>query len=249
MFFYTSKIFEFFIHPIIWILGLAIVGLLVKKPIIKKRLLLASVIVLFIFTDPFLMSKFSGLWDIKPVPLKTSGTYSCAIVLGGFSSRGNTGDGFFNISADRFIQGLKLISTGKVTHILITGGNGNLIPDGFTESDWVKTQLKLFNVPDSCILIENRSRNTIENAAFTKPILQKAHLQPPYILVTSAFHMRRSLGIFKKTGITIIPYPCNYLPGTGANTSIGDLIPDGSILGTWDYYIKEALGTLVNKFR
>jgi uncharacterized SAM-binding protein YcdF (DUF218 family) len=61
--------------------------------------------------------------------------------------------------------------------------------------------------------------------------------------------MRRSLGIFKATGISVIPYPCNYLPGTGANTSIGDVVPDGSLLGTWDYYIKEVIGTLVNKFR
>ncbi|HWZ03040.1 MAG TPA: YdcF family protein [Mucilaginibacter sp.] len=196
------------------------------------------------------MNKFSGLWDIKPVPLKTSGPYSCAIVLGGFSSEGKNGEGFFNTSADRFIQGLKLLSTGQVSHILISGGNGNLIPDSFEEGDWVKTQLKLFKVPDSCILIEDRSRNTIENAAFTKPILQKAALQPPYLLVTSAFHMRRSLGIFKATGINVIPYSCNYLPGTGStNISIGDFIPDGSILGTWDYYIKEAIGTLVNKFR
>ncbi|OIQ66849.1 hypothetical protein GALL_515790 [mine drainage metagenome] len=249
MFLYTSKILEFFIHPIIWILGLSVAALLVKKPVIKKRLLLASVVLLFIFTNPFLMSKFSALWDIKPVPEKKSETYSCAIVLGGFSSEGNHGEGFFNTSADRFIQGLKLISTGQVAHILITGGNGELIPDSFTESNWVKTQLKLFKVPDSCILIENRSRNTIENAAFTKPILQKAGLQPPYLLVTSAFRMRRSLGIFKATGISVIPYPCNYLPGTGANTSIGDVVPDGSLLGTWDYYIKEVIGTLVNKFR
>jgi len=213
--------------------------------------MLAAVIVLFIFTDPFLMSKFAGAWDIKPVPLKTSGPYSCAIVLGGFSSRSSSGEGIFNISADRFIQGLKLISTGQVSHILITGGNGDLIPDSFTEGDWVKTQLKIFKVPDSCVLIENRSRNTIENAAFTKPILQKAGLQPPYILVTSAFHMRRSLGIFKATGINVIPYPCNYLPGTGSENSIfiGDFIPDGRLLGTWDYYIKEAIGTFVNKFR
>jgi uncharacterized SAM-binding protein YcdF (DUF218 family) len=171
--------------------------------------------------------------------------------LGGFSSKNRTGQGIFTISADRFIQGLKLINTGEVSHILITGGNGELIPDSFTEGDWVKTQLKIFKVPDSCVLIENRSRNTIENAAFTKPILQKAGLQPPYILVTSAFHMRRSLGIFKATGINVIPYPCNYLPGTDSDSSIfiGDFIPDGSILGTWDYYIKEALGTLVNKYR
>jgi uncharacterized SAM-binding protein YcdF (DUF218 family) len=198
-----------------------------------------------IFTDPFLLNEFAKNWDIKPVPLKQSGSYSCAIVLGGFSGEDGNGNGFFNGSADRFIQGLKLLTTGKVSHILISGGSGNLIHNKFKESDWVKTQLIQFKVPDSCILIENRSRNTIENAAFSKQLLKDNHLQPPYILVTSAFHMRRSLGIFKKSQLEVIPYPCNYMTGIG-NASLNDLIPDAAVLGGWDFYIKEVIGTAVN---
>ena len=64
--------------------------------------------------------------------------YSCAIVLGGFSSEGENGEGFFNASADRFIQALKLKTTGKVSHLLITGGNSKIIPGKFIESIWVK---------------------------------------------------------------------------------------------------------------
>ena len=203
---------------------------------------------MLIFTSPILINEFARHWDIKPVPLKTSGSYSCAIVLGGFSFEGRHGDGSFNTSADRFVQALKLYTTGKVTHILITGGNGYLIADSFQEADWVKTQFKAFNVPDSAILTEDRSRNTIENAAFTKPILQKSGLKPPYLLVTSAFHMRRSLDIFKKTGIQVIPYPCNYLAGTSPS-GIGDLMPDGGSIGIWNFYIKEVVGTIVNHLK
>jgi len=248
MFFFFSKILEFFIYPLTWVLACLIGGIFVKKQPLKKRLLIFSAVLLFIFSDDFVFNQFARYWDTKPVTLKNSETYSCAIVLGGFTSESKNGDGFFNICADRFIQGLKLISTGKVSHILITGGNGSLLPDHFEESDWVKTQLKIFNVPDSCILIENRSRNTIENAAFTKPILQKAGLKPPYILVTSAFHMRRSLGIFKKENIPVIPYPCNYLAGQG-NTSPGDFVPDAYVFGLWNFYVKEVVGTAVNTLR
>jgi uncharacterized SAM-binding protein YcdF (DUF218 family) len=248
MFFFFSKVLLIFILPFTWVMVFLVAGLAVKKPKWKRRLLLVAVGLLVIFTNPFLFKLFAYHWDIQQAPLNQSGPYSCVIVLGGFSGEDAKGNGFFNKSSDRFIEGLKLFSTGKATHILITGGNGNLIADKFEESDWVKTQLLQFKVPDSCILIEDRSRNTIENAAFSKPILEKNHLPPPYILVTSGFHMRRALGIFKKTGIPVTPYPCDYFV-RGDSFSIVDLMPDSEILGYWEYYTKELVGTIVNHLR
>jgi uncharacterized SAM-binding protein YcdF (DUF218 family) len=247
MYFVLSKLLLFFILPLSWLLAFLIASLIVKKQYLKRRFLIISVAILLIFSNPFLLNEFAKHWDIKPVQLRNTGPYSCAIVLGGFSGEDENGKGFFNGSADRFIQAVKLLSTGKVTHLLISGGNGSLIPDSFEEGDWVKTQLELLKVPDSCILIENRSRNTIENAAFSKTILNDKHLQPPYLLVTSAFHMRRSLNIFNKTGLEVIPYPCNYMTGND-KISINEFIPDAGVLGGWNYYIKELVGTIVNHF-
>lgn len=245
MFFLFSKLLLIFILPLSWILAFLIAGLIVKRAKLKQRLLLTSFILLIIFSNPFLFDQFANLWDIKPVPLKSNGQFSCVIVLGGFAGDDDKGNGVFNASADRFIQGLKLFTTGKASHILISGGNGNLLADSFRESDWVKTQLLEFKVPDSCILIENKSRNTIENAAFSKVLLQKSHLQSPYILVTSAFHMRRSLGIFKKAGIDVVPYPCNSMRSSGV-FSFSKLMPDADVLGKWNFYTKEVVGTIVN---
>ncbi|ASU33710.1 hypothetical protein MuYL_1814 [Mucilaginibacter xinganensis] len=202
---------------------------------------------LFIFSNPFLFNRFANSWDIKPVPL-TKPVYSCAIVLGGFSGGDANGNGFFNGSADRFIQGLKLITTGKVSHILISGGNGFLMPGVFRESAWVKTQLQQLKVPDSCIIVEDKSRNTIENAAFSKVLLAQKHLSPPYLLVTSAFHMRRSLGIFEKQKTEVIPYPCNFLVSK-ADFSLDEFIPSSEPLYRWEFYIKEVVGTAVNYFK
>jgi uncharacterized SAM-binding protein YcdF (DUF218 family) len=245
MYFFFSKVLLIFILPFTWVMVALIAAIAVKKQKLQRRFLIISVVLLLVFTNPFLFNLFANHWDIKPVPLKKSGPYSCVIVLGGFSSEGKNGKGFFNSAADRFIQGVRLLTTGKASHILISGGNGNLIPDKFEESDWVKTQLLQLNIPDSCILIEDRSRNTIENAAFSKIILNKNHLQPPYILVTSAFHMRRSLGIFKKTGIKVTPYPCNYMTA-GGRSLVDQLIPDSEVIGRWNYYVKELVGTIVN---
>ncbi|HWZ15256.1 MAG TPA: YdcF family protein [Mucilaginibacter sp.] len=248
MFFIFSKLLVIFIYPFTWILALLFVAILVKKPILKRRFLIAAAALSLIFSNPFLLDQFAKRWDIAPVPLKNSGAYSCVIVLGGFAGEDNNGNGFFNTNADRFIQGLKLVITGQSSHILVSGGNGGLIHDKFEEADWVQTQLKVFKVPDSCVLIEDKSRNTLENAAFSKTILEARHLPPPYLLVTSAFHMRRSLGIFKKAKLDVIPYPCNYMAGNG-KTSPDSFIPKADALWTWNFYIKEVIGTLVNYFK
>lgn len=247
MFFVFSKLLIVFIYPVTWIAALLIAALIVKNVKVKRRLLFISTLLLLLFSNTFLLDQFAKHWDIPPAPIN-EGQYSCAIVLGGFTSEDAHGHGFFNGAADRFIQGLKLLRTGKVSHILISSGNGNLIHDNFREADWVKTQLLLFKVPDSCILIENRSRNTLENAAFSKSVLNAQHLQPPFILVTSAFHMRRSLGIFKRAGLDVIPYPCNYIAGTGG-FSLGQFIPDATTLSVWNTYTKEMVGTIVNHLK
>ena len=247
MFFILSKLLLFSILPFSWFLAFFLFALVVKKPHLKRRYLIISAAILFIFSNPFLQGAFARYWDVKPVPL-TASKYSCVIVLGGFSGETANGGGAFNGKADRFIQGLKLLSTGKVSHILITGGNGNLLSSKFKEADWAKSQLRLLNVPDSLILTEDQSRNTLENASFSKTVLAKSHLRPPYLLVTSAFHMRRALGIFNRENIPVVPYPCNYVAGNDRITMY-DFLPDPDVFNGWALYIKEVVGTVVNHFR
>jgi len=249
MYFILSKVLLFLLFPVLWVLGLLIAGLLTKKPKRKKRFLIASLLVLYIFSAPLFLNLFARAWSVEPFLAKEPKFYSCAIVLGGFSGPDKNNKGYFNGSADRFIQGIKMLTTGRATHLLITGGNGSLFPGQFTEGEWVKTQLNALKIPDSCVLIEGRSRNTIENAVFSKALLQKAGLQPPYLLITSDFHMRRAYMIFKKEGYSYItPYPCNFMAGNTGD-SFYDLIPEGGTLAGWEIYLKEVVGYVVDKWK
>lgn len=242
MYFVFSKILLFLIIPLNWILALFFAGLLVKKVRLKRRLLGLSFCLLVIFTNPLLVNIFARAWNVKSNELPGSG-YSCGIVLGGFS--GNIYNGSFNWAADRFIQAEILQTTGKTTHLLITGGSGSLINrDGYEEGKWAKSQLMKLKYPDSCVLEENNSRNTFENAEFSKEVLQAHHLKPPYVLITSEFHMRRSLLIFKKAGIDVLPYSCNTIAG-GEKFTVSLLFPQASTLSNWEVYLKEVIGWLV----
>ncbi|WP_184546410.1 YdcF family protein [Mucilaginibacter sp. FT3.2] len=245
MFFILSKILSFLLLPLLYIFVLLVVAFFSKKPGLKRKCMAWGLALLWIFSAPLFLNLLAKGWDIAPAKLQPNKTYSAAIILGGFAGDGNTGKGAFNWAADRFIQGVLLQRTGRVKKIVISGGNGLLINNGFKEADWVKSQLTALQIPDSCILLENQSRNTLENASLTKALLIKNQQQGPYILVTSAFHMRRSLQIFKNRGIDVIPYPCNYLAGQG-NISFFDLIPDAYVLNTWSIYIKEVIGFGVN---
>ena len=194
------------------------------------------------------MGIFARAWDIQPGQIKPGSPCSTIIVLGGFAGETSPGKGQFNTSADRFIQTIELFDLGRAKHILMSGGSANLVNTKFREADWVVKQFKNVNIPDSALLIENQSRNTLENASFSKKLLESHHLKPPYILVTSAFHMRRAMGIFRRDGIDVIPYPCNYLTGSTAVT-FDSFIPDSQALGNWDFYIKEVVGNAVDYFK
>lgn len=219
-----------------------------KRRKLRKQTAIAAVILLVIFSNTYLCNILARAWEWPRVNLPGNTHYSCAIVLGGFSSQSSGKEGHFTDAADRFIQGMRLQLTGKASHILISGGNGHLIPGGYSEGDWARGQLKQFRFADSVILIENKSRNTLENARFSAALLKQSGLKPPYLLVTSAFHMRRALMIFKKTGINVVPYSCNFMGGADAKFTIDELIPNFEAIVWWNLYFKEMCGYMVNAF-
>ena len=244
MFFLFSKLLNFLLVPIFWVLLFIAIGFFTKRKRLKKISYGVSLVIFFLFSIPFFLNQFARWWDVREAQLSAGTRYSCAIVLGGFVSEDYNGQGYFNGTSDRFIQFLKLKAEGKVSRLLISGGSSRLLPTDFRESDWVASQLKDFNVQDSNILIENQSRNSFENALFSKKLLDSARLKPPYILVTSAFHMRRALSTYKKMGVDVVAFPCNFIAGKG-KTDIGDFIPSLGTFGTWYYYIKEVVGSAV----
>lgn len=73
--------------------------------------------------------------------------------------------------------------------------------------------LEKLGIPNSRVLIEGESQSTAENARFTADLL-RPNTQEHWILVTSAFHMPRSVGLFRSAGFDIVPYPVGYMTGT-----------------------------------
>lgn len=248
MFFILSKILLVLIQPLFWVFVLLIWAVITKNSRKKKRLLYTTLGVLYFFSNTFILKCVINWWDI---PTQDTGnkTLSCAIVLGGFTSIDANGQGHFNGASTRFIETLKILATNKASKVLITGGSGLLLKGhNIMEADFTVEQMHLLKIPDSVILTENKSRNTLENALFSKKILNDKKIPGPYLLVTSAFHMRRSMLTFKKAGLDVIPYASDYVADKSA-FSITDAVPNANALVEWNVYAKEMIGYITYYFK
>src|SRR6201999_1051589 len=80
-----SMLFGFFMSPLVWVVILLLISLISKRPKRKKRTLIVAFILLFIFSNRFLLEMYARAWNVAPVRLEKGKTYSAAIVLGGFT--------------------------------------------------------------------------------------------------------------------------------------------------------------------
>jgi uncharacterized SAM-binding protein YcdF (DUF218 family) len=238
---FASAVLSWVLSPFNWLVILLLIAWIVKKRSLKKTALILAAIIFIVFGNQWLFNWYAKKWQPAPVAVNPALRYSCGIVAGGFASPDENANGYFNSSADRFIQAVKLYKLGEINHLLISGGNGKTNEKSFQEAAWVKGELLAFGVPDSVIFIEDKSNNTKDNALNSKIILDSLHLKPPYLLITSAFHMPRAALTFRKSGVPVAPFPCNYTAGMGRST-LADLIPKPSVMLGWDGYLKEAFG-------
>ncbi|MGR9170111.1 YdcF family protein [Rhizobium sp. KDH_Rht_773_N] len=156
-----------------------------------------------------------------PRPAADPEDVKCMIVLGGaFQNEVNTArHGIeFADGADRFIEALRLAQKYPQSRILVSGGDGSL--SGTYEGDAVASRrfFPLFGVGKERLVEEAQSRTTYENARNTKEFLAQQGLSD-CLLITSAFHMPRSVGLFRKLGIEIVPWPTDYR--TTGNVALG----------------------------
>jgi uncharacterized SAM-binding protein YcdF (DUF218 family) len=245
MFFILSKILFFLIMPFTWVVLLLIWAWLTKRPRLKKRLLIVVISLVVLLTNPFLF-RSTALWLQAPkASLPAGKVYEAGIILGGLSGYDKFNSGHFGPSADRFIQTANLYHRGIIKKIIISSGNGTLDKDSWPEAIYLREQFLENGVQDSAIIMETKSRNTYENAVFSKRISDSLHLQQPLLLITSAFHMRRSMLCFKKAGLSCIAYPCDYKV-VAQKFSLGNIImPDPGLLFEWSVYVKEFIGLAV----
>jgi uncharacterized SAM-binding protein YcdF (DUF218 family) len=143
-----------------------------------------------------------------PMPESVAGII---LLGGGFEGRINMVRGGYEtgVAGDRAVETAILARRYPDARVLISGGTGTLILEGEGDADSAPRMLEALGVAPERMILENRSRNTHENAVFSREL---ADPQPgeTWLLVTSAFHMPRSMGLFRKAGFEVVPWPSDY---------------------------------------
>ncbi|RTE66994.1 YdcF family protein [Amphritea opalescens] len=118
----------------------------------------------------------------------------------------------FNMAAERNMAILPLLQRYEDVPVILTGGSGSVLKAEFRGADVQRTWLKALQL-DQRVIFERDSRNTFENAIYSQDMVPAGiDLNDPrgWLLVTSAYHMPRSMGIFRLQGWNVIPYPVDY---------------------------------------
>ena len=122
--------------------------------------------------------------------------------------------------------------------------SGQLIPNGITENQAAKNFYAKQGIPTERLLLENKSRNTYENAKESLKVIKPG--ETPWILLTSATHMNRSVKTFEEAGWKVIPYPVDYQ--TGSNIDWKQVSISRGIL-LWNRYIHETVASILYLLR
>lgn len=164
------------------------------------------------------------------------------IVLGGvvdqFVTR-SRGQLSLNGAAERLTEFVRLAKRYPDAPLIFTGGSGQLFGQELKEADSVAEFVRDFGLDPGRIQFENQSRNTAENAVLSKTALDPRDGRP-WILITSAFHMPRAVGCFRKEGWPLLPYPVDFVYAAEFNPQMGFNFAGG--LANLGHAIHEWLG-------
>ncbi len=219
VFFTTSKLVWALLSPsnlIIFLFAFGSILLLFNATSWAKKILIpTSIVALLLTAYPLGDYLIAPLENRFQQPTELPQYIDGIIILGGGEdlrrslswNRPEVGEG-----GDRFIGAKELANYFPYAPIIFTGGSGSMqlqnSLNNKSEASIAKQLLIILGIAEDRLIIESKSRNTYENFKIVKPMLPVKN--GTYLLVTSAFHMPRSVGIARKQGINVISFPVDY---------------------------------------
>ena len=217
MFFVLSKTLGVIALPTNFLILLGVVGVVLSATrlvSLGRKLMIASILLLAACGySPFGNLLLYPLEERFPRWDASRGAPDGIIVLGGAIETDASevhGDAAFNSSAGRIVAAATLAHRYPKARILYSGGNANIILDtNLKEADYATALFEGLGISRDRLILERDSRNTYENGVNSKALVAPKPGER-WLLVTSAFHMPRSIGIFRKLGFPVEAYPTDW---------------------------------------
>lgn len=218
-----------------------IASIVSRNPKIKRRARSAAIGLFVLFSNPFLSNQALSALEQEPVELKE--VHDIGIVLSGILNAGFDAQGQdqLNENADRLTEAIKLYKQGQIKKILISGGAADILYPDYNEGLSMLTLSQTLGVAANDLILENRSRNTHENALYSADLLKGKPRS--VVLITSAFHMRRARACFQKQGLEFTEYPADF---KGQKTFKWKyMVPSSHAFQNWNIVNKELVGLVM----
>lgn len=158
----------------------------------------------------FLIERLENRFPANP---EIPGDIAGIIVLGGTINAYITatrGQPSLTTGGERFTETIYLARKFPDARVIFSGGSGALIENALKEADAARVFFDRMGMPAGRIEYERNSRNTFENARFSLKLAGNTAMSKPWVLVTSAIHMPRAIGVFRKTGWDVLAFPVDY---------------------------------------
>jgi uncharacterized SAM-binding protein YcdF (DUF218 family) len=229
--FFLGKALGLITQPLVWVTVLLTLGSITwhRKPGLSRGLVSTALAALLLMgwlplPDMGLRALEGRYAEIAP-DADLSG-YAGVVLLGGAMGSGHVAQAHkqpvVNDSAERMVATAAILQRYPQMPVVFTGGEGSLLGVGPSEADRAKVFFDSLGIAANRVRYESESRNTFENAVFTAqmPGVQKTE---KWLLITSAWHMPRSIATFEKTGWNVTAYPVDYRTGTSTPWTDYDL--------------------------
>lgn len=257
---YLSKLLPLFFYP----LGLVTIGLMValvtlwKRPTLAAMAISLTLIILLVSSNAWVAKSVVRSLEWQYLPTSPVPTAQAIVVLGGATSSPDPPRVTVDLkeAGDRIIYAAQLYRQNKAPMIIVTGGRIDWSGNSSPESVHMADVLTSIGIPSEAIIQEPEALNTYENAVNVQQILTARGISK-VLLVTSAMHMPRSVQIFQRQGIDVIPAPTDFQVSENEmaamtrtpKAAILNLLPDVVNLRLFTSAIKEYLGIWVYGWR
>ena len=254
--FALGKVLTQLAYPLCLALGLVAIALvqLARRRLSAVRLCLVAALLLLVPPSVPACSFHLRNWletRYRPVAPEAAPRAGAIVLLGGAIAPPHPPYYWtdLNGAVDRIFHAARLWRAGKAPIVVSSGGGGPYIGGPQTPSEAMADVLVELGVSRDAIVLEKQSRNTYENALYSKQLLDERGIRD-VLVVTSASHMLRALAVFRSLGLHAIPAPTDYEGGGAIDYTWPTVwIPDaGALVGT-GMAMKEYLGIAVYTLR
>lgn len=223
MFFTLSKLFWFVVNPgNLLLLALVVGAVLSYRKAGVWLLRICTVAALFFAIVPVGAMINQHLENRFPADPKLPDKVDGIVILGGVLDPALSGERKkpqIGSAVERLIEGAQLAQRYPQAKVIFSGGSGNVFNPETREARFAPPLFAQLGLGDGRVVYDENARNTAENAIYSKALAKPAPGES-WILVTSAFHMPRAVGVFRKAGWKVIPYPVDFSFGVNAKPGL-----------------------------